>query len=140
MRVMVIVKASPESEGGVMPTTELLTAMGQFNEELVRAGVLLAGEGLHPSARGRRVHIAGGERTVVDGPFPETTSLVAGFWLWQVRDMDEAVAWARRCPDPMPGGGELEIRPVFEADDFGAELTPELREHEERLRADVAAR
>ena len=140
MRVMVIVKASPESEAGVMPSTEQLTAMGRFNEELMKAGVLLAGEGLHPSARGKRVRFAGGERTVIDGPFTESAELVAGFWIWQVRSMDEAVEWARRCPDPMPGGGELELRPVFEADDFGAELTPELREQEERLRSAVEGR
>ena len=140
MRVMVIVKASPESEAGVMPSTEQLTAMGRFNEELMKAGVLLAGEGLHPSARGKRVRFAGGERTAIDGPFAESAELVAGFWIWQVRSMDEAVEWARRCPDPMPGGGELELRPVFEADDFGAELTPELREQEERLRSAVEGR
>ena len=144
MRVMVIVKASPDSEAGVMPSTEELTAMGQFNEALVQAGVMLAGEGLHPSARGKRVRFSGRERTVTDGPFAETKELIAGFWLWQVRDMDEAVEWARRCPNPMPGGGELELRPVFEAADFGAEYTPELRAQEdaqrERLRAESAAR
>ncbi len=140
MRVMVLVKASPESEAGVMPSGELLTAMGRFNEELAQAGVLLAGEGLHPSARGKRVRIAGDERTVLDGPFADTPALVAGFWIWQVRDMDEAVAWARRCPDPMPGGGELELRPVFEAEDFGEAMTPELREQEDRLREQVANR
>lgn len=139
MRVMVIVKASPESEAGVLPRTELLEAMGRYNEELVRAGVLLAGEGLKPSATGKRVRLAaGGERTVTDGPFADVAGLVAGFWLWRVASMDEAVAWARRCPDPMPGGGELEIRPVYEADDFGDEFTPELRGQEERLRADLA--
>jgi hypothetical protein len=137
MRVMVIVKASADSEAGVMPSTELLAAMGRFNEELVQAGVMLAGEGLHPSARGKRVRFAGTERTVVDGPFPDSGSLVAGFWLWQVASMDEAVAWARRCPNPMPAGGELELRPVFEAEDFGEELTPELRLQEERLRAQL---
>jgi hypothetical protein len=144
MRVMVIVKASAESEAGVMPSTEELTAMGQYNEELVKAGVMLAGEGLHPSAKAKRVRFSGRERTVVDGPFAETKELIAGFWLWQVRDMDEAVEWARRCPNPMPGGGELELRPVFEADDFGAEYTPELREQEdaqrERLRAQASDR
>lgn len=140
MRVMVIVKATPSSEAGEMPSTEMLTAMGQYNEELVKAGVMLAGEGLHPSAKGKRVRFAGRERTVVDGPFAETKELIAGFWLWQVRDLDEAVEWARRCPNPMPEGGELEIRPVFEADDFGAEFTPELREQEERLRAQVGPR
>ena len=140
MRVMVIVKASPESEAGVLPSTELLTAMGQYNEELVKAGVMLAGEGLHPTARAKRVRFSGSERTVIDGPFAETKELVAGFWIWQVRSMDEAVEWARRCPNPMPGGGELELRPIFEAEDFGAELTPELRAQEERLRAESAAR
>jgi hypothetical protein len=140
MRVMVIVKATADSEAGVMPSTELLTAMGQYNEELVKAGVMLAGEGLHPSSRGKRVHFSGSQRTVVDGPFAESKELIAGFWLWQVRSMDEAVEWARRCPNPMPGESVLEIRPVFEAEDFGAELTPELREQEERLRAQVADR
>jgi hypothetical protein len=135
MRVMVIVKASPESEAGAPPSTELLTAMGQYNEELVRAGVLLAGEGLHPSDKGRRVQFAGADRTVVDGPFPETRQLVAGFWLWRVRSMDEAVEWARRCPNPTGLASELEIRPVLEADDFGDEFTPELRADEDRLRA-----
>lgn len=140
MRVLVIVKASPESEAGTMPSTEMLTAMGRFNEELVKAGVLLAGEGLHPSARGKRVRFTGSERTVIDGPFAGPADLVAGFWIWQVGSMDEAVEWARRCPNPMPGGGELELRPVFEADDFGAELTPEMREQEDRLRAAVEGR
>jgi hypothetical protein len=138
MRVMVIVKATPHSEAGTLPSTELLTAMGQFNEALAAAGVLVAGEGLHPSARGRRVRFAGAERTVVDGPFAETDQLVAGFWLWQVASMDEAIEWARRCPNPMPDGGELELRPVFEAEDFGAALTPELRAQEDRLRAEAA--
>ena len=140
MRVMVMVKATADSEAGRMPSTEELTAMGRFNEELVQAGVMLAGEGLHPSTRGKRVRFSGSERTVVDGPFAETKELVAGFWIWQVRSMDEAVEWARRCPNPMPGGGELELRPVFETEDFGAELTPELREQEERLRSESAAR
>ena len=140
MRVMVLVKATADSEAGRMPSTEELTAMGRFNEELVQAGVMLAGEGLHPSTRGKRVRFSGSERTVVDGPFAETKELVAGFWIWQVRSMDEAVEWARRCPNPMPGGGELELRPVFETEDFGAELTPELREQEERLRSESAAR
>lgn len=137
MRVMVIVKASPESEAGTPPSTELLEAMGRYNEELVRGGVLLAGEGLQPSARGKRVRFSGGARTVVDGPFAESRDLVAGFWLWRVPSMAEAVEWARRCPNPMPGGGELEIRPVYEADDFGDEFTPELREREEQVRAEV---
>lgn len=135
MRVMVIVKASPESESGALPDERILTEMGRYNEELVKAGVLLAGEGLKPSADGIRVRFSGSERTVVDGPFTEAKELVAGFWLWQVRSLDEAVEWARRCPNPMPGGGELEIRPVMEPDDFGENLTPELREREARLRA-----
>jgi len=137
MRVMVMVKATPESEAGRMPGTELLAAMGRFNEELVKAGVMLAGEGLHPSARGKRVRFSGPQRRVIDGPFAETKELVAGFWLWQVRSMDEAVEWVRRCPNPMEGESEIEIRPVFEAEDFGAEFTPELREQEERLRAEI---
>jgi hypothetical protein len=135
MRVMVIVKATSESEAGKMPTTELLAAMGQFNEELVKAGVMLAGEGLHPSAKGKRVRFSGSRRSVIDGPFAETKELVAGFWLWQVKSMEEAVDWVRRCPNPMEGESEIEIRPVFDADDFGTELTPELRAQEERLRA-----
>jgi hypothetical protein len=134
MRVMVIVKASPESEAGLMPSTELLAAMGRFNEELVKAGILLAGDGLYPSSRGKRVRFAGAQRSVVDGPFAETRELIAGYWLWQVRSIDEAVEWVRRCPNPMPGDSEIEIRPVFEAADFGAALTPELREQEDRLR------
>lgn len=137
MRVMVMVKATSESEAGKMPSTELLAAMGTFNEELFKAGVLLAGEGLHPSARGKRVHFSGSQRTVIDGPFAETKELVAGFWLWQVGSMEEAVEWVRRCPNPMEGDSEIEIRPLFEAADFGAELTPELRAQEERLRAEV---
>ena len=134
MRVMVLVKATKDSETGIMPSTELLEAMGKFNEELVDAGVMLAGEGLHPSARGKRVAFDGAGRTVIDGPFAETRELVAGFWLWEVKDMAEAVAWAKRCPNPMPGPSEIEIRPVFEAADFGEALTPELAEQEERLR------
>ena len=136
MRVMVIVKASPESEAGVMPNTELLTEMGRFNEELVKAGVMLAGEGLHPSAKGARVRFDGKQRTVIDGPFAETKELIAGFWLWQVRSLDEAIEWLKRAP--FDGGAEVELRPVFETDDFGAELTPELREQEERIRAQAA--
>ena len=139
MRVMVIVKASKDSEAGVMPDTDLLAAMGEFNEELVKAGVMLAGEGLHPSRRGVRVRYAGTSRTVVDGPFTETKELIAGFWLWQVRSMDEAIEWARRCPNPHPGESEIEIRPVFEAEDFGEAFTPELREQEERLRSEIEA-
>jgi len=139
MRVMVLVKATKDSEAGVMPSEELLTEMGNFNEELVKAGVMLAGEGLHPSSKGARVKFSGDKRTVVDGPFAETKELVAGYWLWQVRSMDEAVEWVKRCPNPMPGESEIEIRPVFEAEDFGDEFTPELREQEARLRAQAAA-
>ena len=138
MRVMVIVKATKNSEQGVMPSEQLLTAMGKYNEELVKAGVMLAGEGLHPSSKGKRISFSGGKRTVVDGPFAETKELIAGYWLWQVRSMEEALEWARRCPDPMPGEeAMLEIRPVFGAEDFGAEFTPELREQEERLRQEI---
>jgi hypothetical protein len=140
MKVMVIVKASEESEAGVMPGDELLTAMGRYNEELVEAGVMLAGEGLHPSSRGVRIHFDGDRRTVTDGPFAETKELIAGFWLWQVGSMEEAVAWAKRCPSPMAGESQLEIRPLFEADDFGEEYTPELREQEERMREEMARR
>ena len=137
MRCMVIVKATAESEAGVMPSQELLAAMGKFNEELVKAGVMLAGEGLTPSARGARVTFSGKQRQVVDGPFAETKELVAGFWLWQVKSLDEAIAWVRRCPNPMEGESVIEIRPVFEADDFGEAFTPELREQEARLRAQL---
>lgn len=138
MRVMVIVKATRNSEDGVMPNEQLLAAMGKYNEELVKAGVMLGGEGLHPSAKGKRIAFSGSKRTVVDGPFAETKELIAGYWLWQVRSMEEAMEWARRCPDPMPGEeAVLEIRPVFEAEDFGAEFTPELREQEERLRKEI---
>lgn len=140
MRVMVMVKASPSSEAGKMPGEEMLAEMGRYNEELVKAGVMLAGEGLHPSARGVRVRFSGKQRTVVDGPFAETRELVAGYWLWQVRSMEEAIEWARRCPNPMPEDSELEIRPVFEAEDFGTEFTPELREQERQLRDAIAAR
>jgi hypothetical protein len=132
---MVMVKATGDSEAGAMPSEELLTAMGAFNEELVKAGVMLAGEGLHPSAKGKRVRFSGRQRTVIDGPFAETKELVAGFWLWQVKSMEEAIEWVRRCPNPMPTESEIEIRPVFEAEDFGAEFTPELRAQEDRLRA-----
>jgi hypothetical protein len=135
MRVMVIVKATADSEAGLMPTEQLLTEMGRYNEELVKAGIMLAGEGLKPSSQGKRIRFSGAKRTVIDGPFPETKELVAGYWLWQVRSMDEAIEWARRCPNPMPGDSDLEIRPIFEAEDFGVEFTPELREQEERLRA-----
>jgi hypothetical protein len=138
MRVMVIVKATKSSEAGAMPSEKLLTEMGRFNEELVKAGIMQAGEGLHPSSKGKRVRFRGGRKDVVDGPFAATTELVAGFWIWQVRSMDEAIDWARRCPDPMPGEeAELEIRPIFETEDFGSELTPELRAQEERLRGEV---
>ena len=138
MRVMVIIKATNDSEAGVMPSEKLLTDMGRFNEELVKAGVMVAGEGLHPSSKGKRVRFAGGRKTVIDGPFAETKELVAGFWLWPGKSMDEAIEWVRRCPDPMPGEeAAIEIRPVFEAEDFGAEFTPELREQEERLRAEI---
>ena len=138
MRVMVIVKATRNSETGVMPGRELLEAMGKYNEELVEAGIMLAGEGLHPSAKGKRVHWTAGKRAVVDGPFAETKELIAGFWLWQVKSMDEAMEWVKRCPDPMPGEDSiLEVRPVLEADDFGEELTPELRAREHQLRAGI---
>ncbi|WP_224244728.1 YciI family protein [Hyalangium gracile] len=141
MRVMVIVKATKNSEAGVMPSAQLFEDMGKYNEELVKAGIMLAGEGLQPSVKGKRVQFSGSKRTVVDGPFAETKELIAGFWLWQVKSMEEAVEWARRCPAPMPGeDSELEIRPVFEADDFGQEFTPELREKEERLRAELEKR
>ena len=138
MKVMVMVKATKNSEAGALPSEKLLTEMGKFNEELVKAGIMLAGEGLHPSSKGKRVRFTSGNRTVIDGPFAETKELVAGFWIWQVKSMEEAVEWARRCPDPMPGEeAELEIRPVFEAEDFGKEFTPELRAHEDRLRAEM---
>jgi hypothetical protein len=138
MKVMVIVKATKNSEAGAMPSEQLLTEMGKYNEELVKAGIMLAGDGLHPSAKGKRVKFSGGKRNVVDGPFAETKELIAGYWIWQVRSMEEAVEWARRCPDPMPGeDAELEIRPIFEAEDFGAEFTPELRAQEDRLRAEL---
>jgi len=137
MRVMVMVKATADSEAGAMPSEELLAAMGAFNEELVKAGVMLAGEGLHPSAKGKRVRFSGRQRTVIDGPFAEINELVAGFWLWQVKSMEEAIEWVRRCPNPMPTKSEIEIRPVFEAEDFGTEFTPELRAQEDRLRAQV---
>ncbi|HVG68312.1 MAG TPA: YciI family protein [Gaiellales bacterium] len=139
MRVMVMVKANEDSEAGVMPSTELLTAMGEYNEELVKAGVMLAGEGLHPSSKGKRVRFSGTDRSVVDGPFAETKELIAGFWILQVKDMDEAVEWVKRCPNPMEGDSEIEIRRVFEAEDFGDQLTPELREQEQRLREQTEA-
>lgn len=139
MKVMVIVKATANSEAGVMPTPELFEAMGAYNEELVKAGIMVAGDGLHPSARGKRILMGRGSRTVVDGPFAETKELIAGFWIWQVRSMDEAVEWARRCPDPMPGEESiLEIRPVYEAEDFGEAYTPELRARDEQLRETIS--
>ncbi|WP_028919938.1 YciI family protein [Pseudoxanthomonas suwonensis] len=140
MRVMVMVKATPSSEAGVMPSEQLLADMGRYNEELVKAGVMLAGEGLHPSSKGVRVRFSGKQRSVVDGPFTETKELVAGFWLWQVRSMEEAIEWVRRCPNPMPEDSEIEIRPVFEEEDFGEEFTPELREQERRLREQIGSR
>ncbi len=139
MRFMVLVKATEESEAGVMPSEELLAAMGKYNEELVNAGVMLAGEGLHPSSKGARVKFSGKERTVVDGPFAEAKELVAGFWLIQVKSKEEAIEWVKRCPNPMEGESEIEVRQVFEAEDFGEELTPELREQEERIRAQAEA-
>lgn len=138
MRFMIIVKATKDSEAGVLPDEKLLTEMGKFNEELVKAGVMLAGEGLQPSSKGARVRFSGSKRTVVDGPFAETKELIAGYWLWQVRSKEEAIEWVKRCPNPMLGeDSEIEIRQVFEAEDFGAEFTPELREQEERLRAQI---
>jgi hypothetical protein len=138
MRVMVLVKADKDTEAGVMPSEQLLTEMGNYNEELVKAGIMLAGEGLHPSSKGKRVRFSGDKRTVIDGPFAETKELIAGFWLWQVRSMDEAIEWVKRCPNPTGAESVIEIRQVFEADDFGPELTPELRQQEERLRAQTA--
>jgi hypothetical protein len=137
---MVMVKANEDSEAGVLPSTELLSAMGKYNEELVKAGVMLAGEGIHPSSKGVRIQFSGDQRSVIDGPFTETKELIAGYWLWQVRDMDEAIEWAKRCPNPTGAESVLELRPVFEAEDFGENLTPELREQEERLRAQTEER
>jgi hypothetical protein len=139
MRFMVIVKATRDSEAGILPDEKLLAAMGKYNEELVAAGVMLAGEGLQPSSKGARVRFSGANRTVIDGPFTETKELIAGFWLWRVNSKQEAIEWVKRCPNPMPGDSEIEIRQVFEAEDFGAEFTPELREQEERLRGRMAA-
>jgi hypothetical protein len=139
MRFMVIVKANEDSEAGVLPSEELLTEMGKFNEELVKAGVLLEAAGLHPSSKGARVKFSGRQRTVIDGPFAETKELIAGFWLWQVKSMEEAIEWVKRCPNPQGDEGEIEIRQVFEAADFGPDFTPELREQEERMRAQAAA-
>jgi hypothetical protein len=140
MRFVVMVKATKDSEAGKMPSTRLLEEMGKFNEELVKAGIMLAGEGLHPSAKGVRVRFDGDKRTVVDGPFAETKELVAGFWIWQVKSLAEAIEWVKRCPNPHEGEGEIEIRQVFEAEDFGAEYTPELREADERLRAQIESK
>jgi len=140
MRCMILVKANADTEAGVMPSEQLLAEMGRYNEELVKAGIMLAGEGLHPSVRGARVQFSGDKRSVIDGPFAETRELVAGFWIWQVRDLDEAIEWVKRCPNPTGEDSIIEIRPVFEADDFGAEFTPELREQEDRLRAEMAKR
>jgi hypothetical protein len=140
MRVMVIIKATEESEAGVMPSQQLLTDMMKFSEELVKAGVMLSGDGLHPSSKGKRVRFSGDKRTVIDGPFAETKELIAGFWMWEVKSMDEAIEWVKRCPNPMNTPSDIEIRPVFEAQDFGDEFTPELREQEERLRAELAAK
>lgn len=137
MRFMVIIKANKDTEAGVMPSKELLEAMGKYNEELVKAGVMLAGEGLHPSSKGMRVKFSGEKRTVIDGPFAETKELIAGFWLWQVKSKKEAIEWIKRCPNPTGEEAEIEIRQVFEAEDFGAEFTPELREQEERLREEI---
>jgi hypothetical protein len=141
MRFMVIVKATKDSEAGKLPDQKLLAEMGKFNEELVKAGVMLAGEGLQPSSKGARVRFSGAKRTVTDGPFTETKELIAGFWLWQVKSKEEAIEWVKRCPNPSPGTeSEIEIRQVFEAADFGAEFTPELQDQEERLRAQIAAK
>lgn len=138
MRFMILVKASKDSEAGVMPSEQLLAEMGRFNEELVKAGVMLAGEGLHPSSKGARVRFSGKERQVIDGPFAETRELVAGYWIWKCASLKEAIDWVKRCPNPMPGDSEIEIRRVFEAEDFGEAFTPELREQEEELRAQIA--
>lgn len=141
MRVMVIIKATKSSEAGVMPSEQLLADMGNFNEQLVKAGIMLGGDGLHPSSKGKRVRFSGGAKTLIDGPFAETKELIAGYWIWKVESMDEAIEWVRRCPDPMPGEtSEVEIRPIFEAEDFGSEFTPELRAQEERLRAEMERR
>ena len=138
MKVMVMVKATKNSEAGMMPSEKLMTDMGKFNEELVKAGIMLAGEGLHPSKKGKRIRFGSGKKTTIDGPFAETKELVAGFWMWQVKSMEEAVEWARRCPDPMPGEeSELEIRPVFTEEDFGEAYTPEVKATEDRLRAEI---
>ncbi len=140
MKVMVIVKASPSSEAGEMPSEQLLTEMGNYNEELAKAGIMLAGEGLHPSSKGCRVRFSGSDRKVVDGPFAETKELIAGYWLWRVKSMEEAIAWVKRCPNPMKEDSEIEIRPIFEAEDFGEAFTPELQEQERRIMAEAAKR
>jgi hypothetical protein len=140
MRFIVMVKATPESEAGELPDERMLSDMGKFNEELVKAGIMLAGDGLHPSSKGARVRFSGKNRTVIDGPFSETKELVAGFWLWQVKSKEEAIEWVKRCPNPMHGESEIEIRQIFEADDFGEQFSPELREQGERLRAQIAAK
>jgi hypothetical protein len=140
MRFMILVKATKDSEAGMMPSEEMLAAMGKYNEELVKAGIMLAGEGLQPSSKGARVRFSGDRRTVIDGPFAETKELVAGYWHWQVKSREEAIEWVKRCPNPMPGESEIEIRQVFEAEDFGPEFTPELRAQEERLRSELADR
>ena len=140
MRVMVLIKADKNSEAGVMPDEKLLSEMGAYNEELVKAGIMLDGDGLKPSSHGARVRFSGTSRTVVDGPFPETKELIAGYWLWQVKSLEEAIEWVKRCPNPMLSESEVEIRPLFEAEDFGAEFTPELRQQEERMRAEIASR
>ena len=140
MRFMVIVKATKDSEAGILPSEELLTAMGKYNEELAKAGIMLAGDGLQPSSKGARVRFSGSKRTVVDGPFAETKELIAGFWLWKVKSKEEAIEWVRRCPNPMPGDSEIEIRQVFEAEDFGEQFTPELKEQAERVYTQVSAK
>ena len=137
MRFMVMVKANKDSEAGIMPTEELLTAMMKYNEELVKAGIMLAGDGLHPSSKGARIRFSGDKRSVIDGPFAETKELIAGFWIWQVRSLDEAIEWVKRCPNPMEGESEIEIRQIFDMDDFGDAVTPEIREQEKRLRAET---
>jgi hypothetical protein len=140
MRFIVIVKATKESEAGEMPSEQLLREMGDYNEQLVKAGIMKAGEGLHPSSKGKRVRFSGKQRTVIDGPFPETKELIAGYWIWETKSLNEAVEWVKKCPNPMPGESEIEIRQIFEAEDFGAEFTPELREQEERLRKEMGAK
>lgn len=139
MRVMVIVKATADSEAGIMPSTELLEAMGKYNEELAKAGIMKGGDGLHPSSKGKRIGFDGTDRILIDGPFAETKELIAGYWLWEVKDMDDAVAWVKRCPNPMPGYSEIEIRPLFELEDFGEMVTPEVAAQQDRIRAQIEA-